>query len=149
MSPYTSLVSLLLTCLSISLISSHILIFNLNCFEDYFPVQPQREKNLLKGNNTDTRKKSTDLTIVSLLWILNRHLPTGQIFRSSHSDGSVKKVFLKISQNLQENICVRVSFSKLQASNSLKKRFWHNCFPVNFAKFFKKTFLQNTSGACF
>ena len=30
---------------------------------------------------------------------------------------SIKKVFLKIAQNLQENICVRVSISKkLQAS---------------------------------
>ena len=34
---------------------------------------------------------------------------------------SVKQVFLKISQNLQENTCVRVSF----------------CFPVNFTKFLR------------
>ena len=36
---------------------------------------------------------------------------------------SIKKVFFNISQNLQEN--------------------W--CFPVNFARFYKSTFLQNTS----
>ena len=28
----------------------------------------------------------------------------------------------------------------------MKKRLWHNCFPVNFAKFLKTPFLQNTSG---
>ena len=28
----------------------------------------------------------------------------------------------------------------------LKKRLWHRCFPVNFAKFLRTPFLQNTSG---
>ena len=28
----------------------------------------------------------------------------------------------------------------------LKKRFWHRCFHVNFAKFLRILFLQNTSG---
>ena len=46
-----------------------------------------------------------------------------------------RKVFLEISQNSQENTCVRVSFLiKLQA---LKKRLWHRCFPVNFVKFLR------------
>ena len=30
-----------------------------------------------------------------------------------------------------------------------KKRLWHRCFPVNFAKFLRHLFLQNTSGECF
>ena len=42
---------------------------------------------------------------------------------------SVKKVFLEISQNPQEYICVRVS------------RLWHRCFPVNFVKFLRTPFL--------
>ena len=53
---------------------------------------------------------------------------------------SVKKVFLKVSQNSQENNCVRVSFLiELQAGPAtlLKKRHWHRCFPVNFAKFLR------------
>ena len=41
---------------------------------------------------------------------------------------SVKKVFLKISQNSQENTCARVSFL-------IKLQVLHRCFPVNFAKF--------------
>ena len=47
---------------------------------------------------------------------------------------SMKKVFLKILQNSQENTCARVSFLiKLQ----LKKRLWRRCFPVNIAKFLR------------
>ena len=48
---------------------------------------------------------------------------------------SVKKVFLKISQNSQENTCARVSFLI-----KLKMRLWHRCFPVNLAIFFRKAF---------
>ena len=49
----------------------------------------------------------------------------------------VKKVFLKISQNSQENTYARVSFLiRLQASG----------LPVNFAKLLRPAFLQNTSG---
>ena len=45
----------------------------------------------------------------------------------------VKKEFLEISQNSQENTCARVSFI-------LKERLWHKCFPVNFAKFLRTRF---------
>ena len=45
---------------------------------------------------------------------------------------SVKKVFLEISQNSQENTC---------ACTLLKKRLWHRCFPVNFAKFLRTPFI--------
>ena len=31
----------------------------------------------------------------------------------------------------------------------LKKRLWHSCFPVNFTKFLRTPFLQNTSDGCF
>ena len=54
---------------------------------------------------------------------------------------SIKKAFLEISQNSQENAYARVSF--------LKKRLWHRCFPVNFSKFLRTPFLRNTSGQLF
>ena len=60
-----------------------------------------------------------------------------------------EKDVLEISQNSQENTCVRVSFLiKLQAwpATLLKKRLLRRCFPVNFEKFLRKPFLQNTSG---
>ena len=51
---------------------------------------------------------------------------------------SVEKVFLELSQNLQESTCPRASFLiKLQASASLNKRLWHKCYLVNFAKFLR------------
>ena len=62
------------------------------------------------------------------------------------------KVFLKISQNSQENTCVRISLlMNLQAWSQspptlFKKRLWHRCFPVNFGKFLRTCFLQNTFG---
>ena len=62
-----------------------------------------------------------------------------------------KKVFLKMLRNLQKNNWASVSFLiKLQAvgvSFLIKLiRIWHGCFPVNFAKFLRTPFLQNTSG---
>ena len=45
---------------------------------------------------------------------------------------SVKKVFLKILQNSQENTCARVVFLiKLSPATLLKKRLWYGCFSVN------------------
>ena len=71
-------------------------------------------------------------------------------FRSSHLRCSVKKgVFLEISQNSQENTYARDSFLiELQArpATLLRKSLWYRCFPVNFAKFLRTPFLQNTSG---
>ena len=63
--------------------------------------------------------------------------------RTIHRRCSVKKMFLEISQNLQENACTRASFL---INTLLKKRLWHRCFPVNFAKFLRRPFSQNTSG---
>ena len=69
---------------------------------------------------------------------------------------SVKKVFLEISQNSQENnrgqslSCNKVAgpacnFIKKETlarpSTLLKKRLWHRCFPVNFEKFLRTPFL--------
>ena len=73
-----------------------------------------------------------------------------QVFRNSHRRCSLKKkVFLKTLQKPQKNTSARVYFLiKLQVAPTtlLKKRFWHRCFPVNFAKFLGTPFSQNTSG---
>ena len=56
---------------------------------------------------------------------------------------SVKQVFLEISQNSQENTCVRVSFViKLQASdcNFIKKEIPTQVFSCEFCKTSKNTF---------
>ena len=60
---------------------------------------------------------------------------------------SVKKMFLEISQNSQENkhMCQSLFFNKvagLRPATLLKNRLWHWCFPVNFAKFLRTPFLE-------
>ena len=58
---------------------------------------------------------------------------------------SVKKVFLKISQNSQENTCARVLFfnkvAGIRPATLFNKRIWHRCYPVNFTKFLRTPFL--------
>ena len=61
---------------------------------------------------------------------------------------SVKIVLIEISHNSQENTCVRVSFLinfQASACNFIKKKLWHKCFPVNFAKSQKFAKLLETS----
>ena len=54
---------------------------------------------------------------------------------------------LKISQNLQENICARVSF--LIKLTLLKRRFWNRCFPASFVKFSWTPFYRTPPDDCF
>ena len=50
----------------------------------------------------------------------------------------VKKAFLEISQNSQENTCVKSLSSNKVAG---LRRLWRRRFPVNFVKFSKNTFV--------
>ena len=48
--------------------------------------------------------------------------------------------------------CQRLFFNKVadfRPAALLKKSVWHRCFPVNFAKFLRRPFLQNTFNGCF
>ena len=56
---------------------------------------------------------------------LTKYNKYATIFRSSHQSCSIKKVFLKISQNLQENTRARVSLLimlQAKACNFIKER---------------------------
>ena len=57
---------------------------------------------------------------------------------------SVKKVFLEISKNPQENTCAQNlyfnKFAGLRPATLLKTRLWHRCCPENFAKFLRTPF---------
>ena len=58
---------------------------------------------------------------------------------------SVKKVFLEISLNSQENICARVCFLiKFQACNFIKKETLSQVFTCEFSEIFKSTFFYGT-----
>ena len=63
-----------------------------------------------------------------------------------------KGVLKKFTKLAEKHLCCGFFLSKvagLRLAVLLKKRLWHRCFPVNFAKFFKIAFLQNTSCGCF
>ena len=47
---------------------------------------------------------------------------------------------------LYEKVFLEISRSCLRPATLLKKRLWHKCFPVNFVKFLRRSFLQSTSG---
>ena len=92
------------------------------------------------------------VNVNSGLQLSNFRLATNETFMT-HSKATTrcvlwKKVFLKILQNSQENTCARVSFQNkvagLGPATLLKKTLGHSCFPVNFAKFLRTPFSQNT-----
>ena len=71
------------------------------------------------------------------------------IIRSSHQKCSVRKGVLRnFTTFTGKHLCQSLFFNKvtgLWTAFLLKKRLWHRCSPVNFAKFLRTAFLQNTS----
>ena len=70
--------------------------------------------------------------------------------RSSHQRCSIRRGVLRnFSKFTGKHLYQRPFFNKLAGlawpATLLKKRLWHRCFPVNFAKFLRTAFLQNTS----
>ena len=65
------------------------------------------------------------------------------LLRSSHQRCSVRKSVRNFVNFTGKHLCQSFFFNKvpgLRTATLLKKRLWHRCFSVNFAK------LQNTSG---
>ena len=73
--------------------------------------------------------------------------------RTYHPSEAAKKKHLKKGVLFTgKYMCQSLFFNKvagLRPATLLKKRLWHRCFPVNFAKFIRTPFLQNTSSSCF
>ena len=70
--------------------------------------------------------------------------------RSSHQRCSVRKdVFRNFAKFRGKHLHQILFFNKVAGPSLqlyLKKRLWHRCFPLNFAKFLRTPFSQNTSG---
>ena len=71
--------------------------------------------------------------------------------RSNHQRCSIIKGVLRNFAKFtgKQHQCQNLILNKvagLSPATLLKKRLWHRCFPVNFAKFLRMPFLQNTSG---
>ena len=71
-------------------------------------------------------------------------------FRSSHQGCSIKKDVLKNSAKFTgKQMCQSLFLNKvagIRPATLIRKRLWHSCFPVNFAKYLRTPFLQNTPG---
>ena len=81
------------------------------------------------------------------IWSVQKVLHFTLLIKAVAQRCSLKKVFLEISQNSQENTCARVSFLiKLQVAPAalLKKRLWHRRFLANFCEISKNTFFYRT-----
>ena len=62
--------------------------------------------------------------------------------RSSHQRCFIKEGVLRnFTKFTGKHQCQNLFFNK----SFFKKRLWHKCFPVNFVKFLRTPFLQNTS----
>ena len=61
----------------------------------------------------------------------------------------VERVFLEFCRIPRKTSVLESLFYRTRPATSLEKRLWHRRFPVNFAKFLRTPFLQNTSGGCF
>ena len=60
-----------------------------------------------------------------------------------------KSVLRNFTKFTGKYLCQSLFFKKvadLRPATLLKKRLWHRCFPVNFVKFLRTPFLQNTFG---
>ena len=73
-------------------------------------------------------------------------------YRSSHGRCSVKKgVPRNFAKFIWKHLCQSLFLNKVAGiwpATLFKKRLWHRCFHVNFVKFLRTLFLQNTSGGC-
>ena len=74
-------------------------------------------------------------------------------FRSSHQRCSLKIGILRnFAKSTWKHLCQShfcLIVAGLGPVTLLKTRFWQSCFPVNFARFLRTSFLQNTSGDYF
>ena len=60
-----------------------------------------------------------------------------------------KGVLRNFAKFIEKHLCQSLFFNKaagLRPAILLKKRLWHSCFPVNFGKFLRTLFSQNTPG---
>ena len=93
------------------------------------------------------------ITAVIICVVRKRSITGKTLVRSSHRRCSIRKGVLRnFAKFAGKHLCQGLFFNKvtgLRLATLLNKRIWGRCFPVNFAKFLKTPFLQNTSGDCF
>ena len=114
----------------------------------FFFCQKERLNTKLKTEKELLNK--VEVEVNTLTWsvreVTKRHLKS----RSSHRSCSVRKAdHRNLTKFTGKHLCWSLFFNKvagLRPAILSKKRLWHRCFSVNFAKFPRTPFLQNTSG---
>ena len=111
---------------------------------DYKLVQNNISGILFISIHQVTEKVTTD----QVAW-LKIEGSVASVLRSSHQRCSIKKVVLKNFPKLtgkhQRQSLFFSKVSGFRPATLLKKKLWHKCFPVNFAKFLRTPLLQSTS----
>ena len=73
--------------------------------------------------------------------------------RSSHQRCSVRKGVLRnFAKFTGKHLCQVLFYNKVagpEPATLLKKRLWHRCFPMNFAKFLRTPFHRTPLNDCF
>ena len=94
-----------------------------------------------------------DVRVLARPYLMTCHFPNPCEFannKSSCPELACKKDAPENSTKCTgKHFCQSLFFNKvagLKPATLLKERLWHRCFPVNFGKFLRKSFLQNTSG---
>ena len=114
-----------------------------------------RKKSGEKGSKKQGRcLQSAAAFFVTFLTMLFENAVACYVFttqnRSSHRTCSIKKGDLRnFAKFTGKHLCQSPFFNKvagLRPATLLKKRLWHRCFTLNFAKFLRTPSLQNTSG---
>ena len=90
---------------------------------------------------------------IMYLWMhVNKRWRSCTLFRSSHSQIIFKiDVFQHFANLARQHLCWCLFLIKLQAFRSATplKKTQHRCFPVEFTKFLRAPFSQNTLSGCF
>ena len=127
----------------------HALYFSMCTFTLYFP-------SLLFCFVDDAQKQMLSIKRFILvfgkgsLWVIWTYKQRLRIKSSSHRRYPLRKGVLRnFAKFTGKYLCQGLFFNKVAGSGLqlyLKKRPWHRCFPVSYAKFLRAPFLQNTSG---
>ena len=65
-----------------------------------------------------------------------------------HEKRIFKKTLVRTGEHFSSG-CFCFWISEAAPATLFKKRLWHTCFPVNFAKFLRTPFFTDFSGGCF
>ena len=103
-----------------------------------------------KINTTNKVSKFLNLRQITFIhWNEFDYLQFQIIIRSSHQGCSMEKDVLRnFTKFTAKHLCQSLflnKFAGLMPATLWKKSLWYKCFPVNFVKFLRTSFLQNTS----